>query len=136
MKITTATTALAATAGVLLGTDGAAAANARFCSSQSGICYSEFNAEGLKNMNVLYRIATPQAAQAAPYDIAFQIVASRNMGWAALSWGGTMVGHPLTVAWPNGNSVTVTSRMAKWVLAFLSPAMSDWTVRLAMRVVD
>ncbi|KAH9222029.1 hypothetical protein DL95DRAFT_432325 [Leptodontidium sp. 2 PMI_412] len=41
-------------------------------------------------------------AVAAPSDAIIHIVAPIEYGWAAFSWGGTMVWNPLTMGWSNG----------------------------------
>jgi hypothetical protein len=82
----------------------------KYCSPTTGLCYNEY----LTNSKFVYlRIAIPDSAIAAPYDIAIQIVAPRTTGWVAVSWGGTMINSPLTIGWRNGNNVTVSSRSAR-----------------------
>ncbi|SPO03630.1 related to cellobiose dehydrogenase [Cephalotrichum gorgonifer] len=73
----------------------------------TGLAYKEFSTPS----GILYRIAIPEGATA-PFDIAFQIVAPVRAGWAGIAWGGSMLNNPLSVAWPNGDTVTVTSRIA------------------------
>jgi hypothetical protein len=81
----------------------------KYCDAASTICYSEFTSTN----NIVYRIAIPDTATAsAPFDVLLQIVAPKATGWAGLAWGGQMAYNPLTVAWPNGASVVVSSRRA------------------------
>jgi hypothetical protein len=47
-----------------------------------------------------------------PYDIVLQAVVPNSLGWIGLAWGGSMVRNPLTVAYPNGQKPTVSSRWA------------------------
>jgi hypothetical protein len=84
------------------------AATTKYCDAASTICYSEFTSTN----NIAFRIAIPDTATAAPFDVLLQIVAPKATGWAGIAWGGQMAYNPLTVAWPNGNSVVVSSRRA------------------------
>lgn len=62
---------------------------------------------------ITYRIATPSnVAAGTPYDAVVQVAAPVDVGWTGLAWGGYMTYSPLTVAWQNGNSATVSSRYA------------------------
>lgn len=80
----------------------------QYCDTDTTLCYAEYAAGG----NIVYRIAYPDTATAAPFDLALQIVAPKATGWAGLAWGGAMTNNPLTVAWANGDSVVVSSRFA------------------------
>jgi len=73
----------------------------------NGMCYTEWaSPEGIS-----YRIAIPDSAKAAPFDIAISITAPvKTVGWAGIAWGGVMANNPLAVAWANGNSVMISSR--------------------------
>jgi hypothetical protein len=103
--------ALAAVAGVAIDK----VPTTRVCSQRTGLCYSEY----MTSQKVAYRIALPQTATSGQaFDVALQIVAPRNTGWAAISWGGSMVNNPLTVGWPNGNNVTVSPR---WTAVYRQP---------------
>ena len=96
------------------------AATTKYCDAASTVCYSEFTSTN----NIAFRIAIPDTATAsAPFDVLLQIVAPKATGWAAIAWGGQMAYNPLTVAWPNGASVVVSSRRATWV--FTSPCYCE-----------
>lgn len=47
-----------------------------------------------------------------PYDAIIRITAPLANQWAGFSWGGNMVWNPLSVAWPNGKSGTISARFA------------------------
>lgn len=85
----------------------AVSAATKYCDAASTICYSEFTAS-----NIAFRVAIPDTATAAPFPVLVQIVAPKATGWAAIAWGGQMANNPLTVAWANGDSVVVSSRLA------------------------
>ena len=74
---------------------------------QDALTYQEFSPAA----GITYRIAIPAGATA-PFDIALQIVAPSTVGWAGIGWGGGMLNNPLVVAWPNGDTVTVSARTA------------------------
>lgn len=74
---------------------------------QDALTYQDFSPAA----GITYRIATPAGA-AAGFDVALQIVAPSAVGWAGIGWGGGMLNNPLVVAWPNGDTVTVSSRTA------------------------
>ncbi len=79
----------------------------KFCPGGTNICFSETQIN-----DITFRIAIPDVS-AAPFDILLQIVAPiSSTGWAGVAWGGKMANNPLTVGWPNGNGVTVSSRWA------------------------
>ncbi|GAB1309850.1 Cellobiose dehydrogenase [Madurella fahalii] len=78
----------------------------RHCDSTSNICYISYSRSA---SNPTFRIAVPDAGSA-PFDTLLQIIAPVSIGWAGFAWGGGMTTNPLTVAWPNGNNVTVSSR--------------------------
>lgn len=82
-----------------------------FKDPDTGFTFSQYNAQYKYNSpNVIsFRTAVPNPASA-PYDIVLQVTALKDVGWLGLAWGGTMLNVPLTLAWPNGNSVTVSSR--------------------------
>ena len=76
----------------------------------AALTYEEFTTSA----SITYRVAVPAGATA-PYDVAFQIEAPAAVGWAGIAWGGGMLNNPLVVAWPNGDSVTVSARIAAYV---------------------
>lgn len=78
----------------------------KYCPGGTAICFSEYKVAA---QNLIYRIAIPDV-QAAPFDILLQIVAPKTVGWAGIAWGGQMSNNPLTIGWPNGDSVVVSSR--------------------------
>lgn len=84
-----------------------AAEGTKYCDASSTICYSEYSASG-----IAFRIAIPDTATEAPFPVLLQIVAPTAAAWAGIAWGGAMANNPLTVAWPNGDSVVVSSRFA------------------------
>lgn len=79
---------------------------AKYCNTTANVCYIEYSSTA---SNPIYRVAIPDA-NAAPFDTLLQIIAPVSLGWAGFAWGGAMTLNPLTVAWPNGNTVTVSSR--------------------------
>ncbi|KAL1855259.1 hypothetical protein Daus18300_011165 [Diaporthe australafricana] len=82
--------------------------------SDTGFTFSQYDATYKYNSpNVItFRTAVPSSASA-PYDVVLQLTALKEVAWLGVAWGGTMLSVPLTVAWPNGNSVTVSSRLTK-----------------------
>ncbi|KAB5559950.1 hypothetical protein GE09DRAFT_1202985 [Coniochaeta sp. 2T2.1] len=88
------------------------ASTTKYCPSSTQICFSEFRTP---TSNIIYRIAIPDDAAAAPFDILLQIVAPvSTTGWAGLAWGGSMTKNPLTIAWASGGGggAVVSSRWA------------------------
>ncbi|KAK4183733.1 hypothetical protein QBC35DRAFT_525934 [Podospora australis] len=82
---------------------------AKYCDASTTICYSEW----VSPEKIAYRVAIPENATAtADFDVLLQIQAPSTVGWAGIAWGGVMVNNPLTVAWPSGQSVVVSSRLA------------------------
>ncbi|KAJ0117343.1 hypothetical protein J7T55_003757 [Diaporthe amygdali] len=79
----------------------------------TGFTFSQYNANyKYQSPNVItFRTAVPTSATA-PYDVVLQLTALKEVAWLGLSWGGTMLNNPLTVVWPNGNTVTISSRLA------------------------
>ena len=113
MKVSTALLALAGSAVAApldpnFDADVEQAVAAKACSASTSLCYNEYAASS----GVLYRVAIPSTATAAPFDVAIQIVAPKSVGWAGISWGGSMANAPLTMGWANGANVTVASRLA------------------------
>lgn len=87
-----------------------------FRDSETGFTFSQYNANYKYNSPdvISIRTAVPNPAST-PYDIVLQVIAKKDVGWLGIAWGGTMLNNPLTMAWANGNSVTVSSRWTKWV---------------------
>jgi hypothetical protein len=84
-----------------------------YVDQETGFTFSEYLVPFSLSQNLVFRVATPASAQqGSPFDIVLQIVAPSNTGWAAVAWGGSMVKNPITVGWPNGQSVTISSRWA------------------------
>ncbi|KAK6840163.1 hypothetical protein PG995_006585 [Apiospora arundinis] len=80
---------------------------------ETGFTFAQFNAQYVIGKYITYRIATPSnVAAGTPYDAVVQVAAPVDVGWTGLAWGGYMTYSPLTVAWQNGNSATVSSRYA------------------------
>ena len=76
----------------------------------NGMCYGMYATQGTS----VYGFAIPDAATfGSAFDIAIRMVAPRGTGWIGISWGGSMSGAPLTVAWQNGGTVEVSSRWAE-----------------------
>ncbi|CAO2657573.1 Nn.00g036990.m01.CDS01 [Neocucurbitaria sp. VM-36] len=84
-----------------------------YVDQETGFTFSESKAAATLNSNIVYRIATPANVPAnQPYDVVIQVVAPNALGWVGLAWGGSMIRNPLTVAYPNGQKPTVSSRWA------------------------
>lgn len=80
-----------------------------YCSPITQLCYNEYTTLG----DSIFRIAIPESATGPDFDIALQLVAPAGQGWVGMSFGGSMTEAPLAVAWPNGQSVTASSRWAR-----------------------
>lgn len=80
-----------------------------YCSPTTQLCYNEYTTAG----GSIFRIAISDAAAGSNFDIALQLVAPTGQGWVGFSFGGSMTQAPLAVAWPNGQTVTASSRWAK-----------------------
>ncbi|KAL1838928.1 hypothetical protein VTJ49DRAFT_2059 [Mycothermus thermophilus] len=88
---------------------------ARYCdnSRTQGMCYLEYSRPGTTTVPVL-RVAVPEGVSSgSTFDTVLQIVAPVTLGWAGFAWGGGMTRNPLTVVWPNGEGVTVSSRWSE-----------------------
>lgn len=72
-----------------------------------GRCFSTYATDG----GVSFGIAVPDGATKAPFDVIIQVTALKSIGWAGIGWGGAMTYNPLTIVWPNGKDVVVSSRM-------------------------
>ncbi|KAI6379157.1 hypothetical protein MCOR25_002033 [Pyricularia grisea] len=69
---------------------------------------------------IQFRVAVPSGVAAnSPYDAVIQVAAPRAVGWAGVAWGGSMTYNPLTVMWPSGQTVMLSSR---WATAHAAPA--------------
>ncbi|KAH3945777.1 hypothetical protein HBH53_141500 [Parastagonospora nodorum] len=78
------------------------------CDADTKICYSSYSdAES----GMTFGIALPKNVTD-PYDAVIKITAPIANTWAGFSWGGNMVWNPLSVAWPNGKSGTISARFA------------------------
>ncbi|KAK3335256.1 hypothetical protein B0T19DRAFT_470556 [Cercophora scortea] len=88
----------------------------KYCDAKSSVCYLEVSTTPLYP---IFRIAIPDVTSTT-FDTLLQIVAPVSLGWAGFSWGGGMTLNPLTVAWPNGNKATVSSR---WATGRSTPSM-------------
>lgn len=63
------------------------------------------------DVGIVWGFAIPEATEA-PFDAILQVTSPIAIGWAGLSWGGQMTYSPLAIAWANGESVQLASRMA------------------------
>ncbi|KAK0719236.1 hypothetical protein B0H67DRAFT_642606 [Lasiosphaeris hirsuta] len=79
----------------------------RYCSSTTSLCYLQITPRAASIPT--FRIAVPDGASV-PFDTVLEIIAPVAVNWAGFAWGGSMSLNPLTVAWPNGNKATVSSR--------------------------
>lgn len=99
----------------------AAQSTGQYCDSTSQVCYLQYS---WGTTIPVFRLAVPDSASTGGnYDTLLQIVAPVSVKWAGFSWGGGMTSNPLTVVWPNGNSATVSSRWATYVVSPLLPAL-------------
>ncbi|KAE9372398.1 iron reductase domain protein [Stipitochalara longipes BDJ] len=80
--------------------------------AETGFTFTQFAAEYLIGSSIIYRIALPEPVNVTNYDVVLQVVAPKDVGWAGLAWGGTMLDCPLTVAWANGQTLMISSRYA------------------------
>ncbi|KAJ4373955.1 hypothetical protein N0V83_002694 [Neocucurbitaria cava] len=112
------TYSLAALAGVTLGRPSPeprslAPRAVAYVDSETGFTFAETKAAATLSNNIVYRIAVPANVPAnSNYDVVIQVVAPNSLGWVGLAWGGSMIKNPLTVAYPNGQKPTVSSRWA------------------------
>lgn len=83
-----------------------------YVDQETGFTFSEFKAAYSLTQNIVYRIALPSNAPSGNYNAVVQVVAPNQVGWTGLAWGGNMIRNPLTVAYPSGSKVTVSSRWA------------------------
>jgi hypothetical protein len=60
---------------------------------------------------VSFGLALDANSTKAPFDVIVQLTAPKEVGWLGFAWGGSMTYNPLAIVWPNGNNVSITSRM-------------------------
>ncbi|KAL1867141.1 hypothetical protein VTK73DRAFT_4335 [Phialemonium thermophilum] len=72
---------------------------------------------------VSYQLAIPAVSQA-PFPLLLSIAAPKNITWAGFATGGSMIGDPLLVAWPNDDTAVVSSR---WATSHTAPALYNDT---------
>ncbi|KAK3217369.1 hypothetical protein GRF29_1g2873631 [Pseudopithomyces chartarum] len=109
--------ALAALAGLALGhpsreVQPRAEGTITYIDQETGFTFSEYKAAFTLTANIVFRFALPSNAPSGPYNAVIQAVVPNQLGWIGLAWGGNMVRNPLTVAYPNGQKATVSSRWA------------------------
>jgi hypothetical protein len=81
------------------------------CDAETKICYSSYSDS---ESGMTFGVALPKNVTD-PYDAILKITAPIANTWAGFSWGGNMVWNPLSVAWPNGKSGTISARFALYV---------------------
>ncbi|KAL2262908.1 hypothetical protein VTK26DRAFT_9049 [Humicola hyalothermophila] len=111
MRLLQLATALVSLGGITLSKpipQGGDVPSGKYCDPESTICYSEY----ITPEGIAIRIAIPDTATTGNFSALLQIQAPRQVGWAGVAWGGTMVNNPLTVAWANGDGAVVSSRSA------------------------
>ncbi|KAF1999420.1 iron reductase domain protein [Amniculicola lignicola CBS 123094] len=74
----------------------------------SNFCFSTYTDAG---SGLSFGIALPSKVQD-PYDAVISITSPVKHYWTGFAWGGNMVWNPLTLAWANGKTTTVSSRFA------------------------
>jgi len=89
----------------------------KYCNPTSGLCYLQVVPGGTAP---IFRIAIPDGASGA-FDMVLEMITPISLGWAGFAWGGSMTANPLTVAWPNGQKATVSSRWSTCVPPTCSP---------------
>ncbi|KAL8297540.1 hypothetical protein RB597_006570 [Gaeumannomyces tritici] len=93
----------------LLGGNALGQQSVPFLDPLTGLTFSKYENE----LGVSFGIALPDnIASGAPYDAVLQTVARKDIGWVALAWGGSMTYNPIALAWPHGDEVVLTSRIA------------------------
>jgi hypothetical protein len=85
------------------------------CDADTKICYSSYSDT---ESGMTFGIALPKNVTD-PYDAIVRITAPVANKWAGFSWGGNMVWNPLSVAWSNGNSGTISARFALYVHPYI-----------------
>ncbi|KAI1393353.1 iron reductase domain protein [Hypoxylon trugodes] len=94
------------------------AKTSRYCDAATGVCYSEAT---VGVAPIVWRIAIP-AVEQAPFDMLFQVVAPKTVGWTGLALAGGMLYNPIVVGWQNGNTTVPTARFAT---AHIQPDVYD-----------
>jgi len=92
-----------------------AAANAVYQDPDTGLIFSSnFQLYKADGRGITFRVAIPDTAKSyTSYDSVIQMVVPNDVGWAGLSWGGSMPRSPLLVAWKgSSNNVILSSRWA------------------------
>lgn len=81
--------------------------------SETGFTFSEFKVAYTLSANIAFRVAVPANAQPnQPYDIVYQVVVPKQVGWAGIAFGGSMTYNPLLVGWANGQQTLTSTRWA------------------------
>jgi hypothetical protein len=80
--------------------------------AETGFTFTEYAAEYDIGSSIMFRIALPEPVNVTNYDVVLQVVAPKDVGWAGLAWGGSMLDCPLTVSWANGQTLIISSRYA------------------------
>ena len=97
------------------------ATTTKYCNTKS-ICYLQYS---WGTTIPVFRVAIPDSASTnTAFDTLLQIVSPVSLNWVGFSWGGGMTLNPLTVLWPNGNSATVSSRWATYVVLTILLSLS------------
>lgn len=78
------------------------------CDAETKICYSGYTDP---ESNIYFGIALPKNP-VDPYDAIIKITSPVEHYWTGFAWGGGMVWNPLTLAWKNGDSTTISARFA------------------------
>jgi len=110
--------------GILAKFAGAAADSVPYVDRQTGFNFAEFKASyNLTDRSVMfYRIAVPATVPSdGGFDVVLQVTAPRDVGWAGMTWCGTMISCPLLAFWYSGNNVIVGSH---WVTEHKFPPLS------------
>ncbi|KAF1833300.1 hypothetical protein BDW02DRAFT_648488 [Decorospora gaudefroyi] len=107
MRYTQVLGSAAALAGYALAQEGEAQSTVVY-DAETKISYSSYTEP---ETGMTFGIALPKVVTD-PYDAIIRITAPITHGWAGFAWGGTMVWNPLSVAWPNKESATISARFA------------------------
>ncbi|KAL8347600.1 hypothetical protein RB601_003011 [Gaeumannomyces tritici] len=117
----TASVLWAAAAAMVGIADGVAGQTTTVVDRDTGFTFSSYVGRySLGTNTIQIRVAVPSGAGAnEAYDAVVQIVAPREIGWVGMAWGGSMTYNPLTVVYPSGQNVVVSSR---WATQHSAPA--------------